>query len=235
VREKYPSVKSIGFIMEDEPGARAIQAASKKVAKENGFEVLAVQLHPFEKTEYYPEWTKLIMQKPDAVDQGLKQPQNTANSQKQARELGYTGPIFAPIPGDPALILKMIGNKDFATDFIHASYNAYDTKNTPPLVQEIVKMWESSGHKDPYDGSTTQSWDAMWCLVQAIDKAQSIDPTDVKNAWENMQSFETTRGPARMGGAKTFGINHIVCGPAPIIRYMNGEIEFIKWHDSWMP
>lgn len=232
--EKYPSVKSIGFIVEDEPGARAIQGVSQGVAtKKYGLTVLEPEIHPFEKPEYYPQWTKLMTSNPDAIDQGLKMPDSTANCVKQGRELGYKGPIFAAIPGDPNLILRMIG-KEFATDFIFSTWDCYDTKNSPPMIAEIIALWEKSS-KEPFDAGASSAWDATWCMVQAIEKAQSLDTTDVKNAWESIEVFETSRGPARLGGGKTFGINHMVFNPCPIIRFKDGQIEFLKWVDPWAP
>ena len=49
-------------------------------------------------------------------------------------------------------------------------------------------------------------FEAFWVLAQAIENAQSVDPTVVKNAFEKMTKFETTTGPGKLGGAKTYGI-----------------------------
>jgi hypothetical protein len=38
-----------------------------------------------------------------------------------------------------------------------------------------------------------------------------------------------------MGGAQTFGINHMGFSPCPITRLQKGQIEFIKWFDPWVP
>jgi len=115
----YPGVKAVGYMVEDEPGARAIAEVSKKMAKDHGLQVLEPIIHPWESTEYYPEWTKLLSRKPDAVDNGLKMPNNTAACIKQGREQGFKGPMFASISGDPRLLLNMIG-KDLATDLLWA-------------------------------------------------------------------------------------------------------------------
>jgi hypothetical protein len=72
-------------------------------------------------------------------------------------------------------------------------------------------------------------WNALWVLAQAIEEAQSLDPTEVAQSWEDMESLETAFGSAYMGGLETYGINHEVVRPFGFSRLMNGEVEFIKW------
>ncbi len=228
----YPGVKTIGFMVEDEPGARAVATLSQNIAKGRGLKLLPPQLHPWESTEYYPEWTKVLSQKPDAVDNGLKMPNNTAACVKQGREQGFKGPMFASISGDPRLLLNMIG-KDLANDFLWASLDVYGPGATPKIA-ELVKLWSAS-HKEPCDLDGLSAWDLMWVLSQAIDKAQSLDPVEVAKALEKAESFDTSRGTAKMGGAKAFGLNHMLFRPCPVSRLKDGKIEFVKWYDTWMP
>jgi branched-chain amino acid transport system substrate-binding protein len=228
----YPGVKVIGYIVEDEPGARAVASLSQNLAKARGLKVLDQQLHPWESTEYYPEWTKVLSQKPDATDNGLKMPNNTAACVKQGREQGFKGPMFASISGDPRLLLNMIG-KDLATDFLWASLDVYGPAATPK-IKEIVKLWGDT-HKEPCDLDGVSAWDVLWVLAQAIEKAQSLDPVEVAKTFEKTDTFDTARGTAKMGGAKTFGMNHMLFRPCPISRLKNGKIEFIKWYDTSMP
>jgi branched-chain amino acid transport system substrate-binding protein len=231
--EKYPSVKSMGYLVEDEDGARAVYGLSSSIAKQRGLKLMEPESHPWEAPEYYPQWTKIISTNPDAVDQGLKMPDSTANCLKQGRELGYKGPIIAAIPGDPNLIIQMVGDKSLATDFIYAGFDPYAPDN-PPMIKEMIKRWEAK-YKTPMDADAPEAWDWMYCLTQAIEKAQSLDTTDVKNAWENMTTIETSKGTAKMGGAKTFGINHMVFNPCTISQFKDGKVAYTKWVDPWIP
>jgi len=233
IREKYPSVKSVGYIVEDETGARAVGEVSRNIARGMGFSVLEPEIHPWESPEYFPVWTKINSNKPDAMDIGLKLPNTTAACVKQGRELGYKGPMIAATAGDPSDIINMIGNKAFTTDFLYPALDVYGT-SAPPMVKEMVKLWEAK-YKTRLDEGGPDSWDTLYVLVQAIEKAQSLDPTDVKNAWEKMDTFQSIKGAAKMGGVKSFGVNHMGFPPCPIIRLQNGQVEFIKWFDAWMP
>ena len=228
----YPGVKKMAYLVEDEAGARIVGELSQNIARARGIEVMEPLIHPWEAPEYAPEWTKIIGMKPDAVDQGLKMPDSTAACIRQGRELGYKGPIIAAIPGDPHLILNMIG-KEYATDFIYAAFDVYGPE-APPMVKQLVQLWGTK-HEEKFDADSPETWDTMWVLKQAIEKAQSLDPTEVAKAWETMDTFESCKGTGRMGGAQTFGINHMGFAPCPITRLQNGEIEFVMWFDPWVP
>ena len=231
--ELYPGVKKIGYIVEDEAGAHAVAGLSQNIARGHGLEVIEPEIHPWEAPEYYPQWTKILGENPDAVDQGLKMPDSTAACVRQGRELGYTGPIIGAIPGDPHIILKMIGNPEFATDFIYASFDVYGP-DAPPMVKELTKMWDAT-HDEPLDADGPEVWDSIWVMVQAIEKAQSLDPTAVMKTWEKMETIETPWGPGTMGGGQAFGLNHMVVRISPITRLQNSKVEFIKWDKVMIP
>jgi branched-chain amino acid transport system substrate-binding protein len=232
VLQLFPDVKTMGYIIEDETGARAIGGVSQNIAKGLNLTLLEPQIHPWETKEYLPQWTKLLSMKPDAVDIGIKMPDNSASCVKQGRQLGFKGPMIATTSLDPTLALNMIG-KDYATDLIWPAFDVA-IPNAPEMTKQIVKLWSDS-HKDPIDADGINMWDNLWVLTQAIYKAQSLDPIKVAQTWENMQTVETSRGPAKMGGGKTFGINHMVFRPCPISRMRNGQVEFVKWFDPWVP
>ena len=228
----FPNVKTIGFIIEDETGARAIGGISQDIAKSKGLTLLEPLIHPWETKEYLPQWTKLLSMKPDAVDIGIKMPDNSASCVKQGRQLGFKGPMLATTSLDPKLALNMIG-KDYANDLIWPAFDV-NIPNAPEMTKQIVKLWYSS-NKDPIDADGINMWDNLWVLIQAISKAQSLDPVMVAKTWENMPTVETSRGPAKMGGLKTFGINHMVFRPCPMSRMKNGQVEFVRWFDPWAP
>ncbi len=228
----FPDVKTIGYIIEDETGARIIGGISQDIAKGRGLTLLEPQIHPWETKEYTPQWTKLLSMKPDAVDIGIKMPDNSASCVKQGRQLGFRGPMIATTSLDPTLALNMIG-KDYAIDLIWPAFDV-TIPNAPEMTKKIVKLWTES-HKEPIDADGINMWDNLWVLTQAISKAQSLDPVKVAKTWENMKTVETSRGIAKMGGGKTFGINHMVFRPCPISRMRNGKVEFVRWFDPYVP
>lgn len=72
-------------------------------------------------------------------------------------------------------------------------------------------------------------WDALWWMVQAIQKAQSLDTSVVAKTWEKMDRIESSTGIGRMGGQQSYGINHIGVLPFAVTRLMKGEMEHVGW------
>ena len=232
LRETYPSAKKVAFPVNDELGAQTAVKFARDIAKERGFTLLDNVVHPYEMKDFYPVWTKLLEQRPDVVDIGLNLPVTAAANVRQGRELGFKGPIISPLPIEPNAFLRMVG-KDLATEFFCSGFNQPSPQD-PPMMREIASFWKQKYGK-PFDLSAHEGVDAVWCLAQAIEEAQSFDPETVMKAWENMRSIETIWGPATMGGTRTFGINHTVVHRSALTSLMNGEIKFIRWLDIKLP
>jgi hypothetical protein len=72
-------------------------------------------------------------------------------------------------------------------------------------------------------------------MVQAIEKAQSLDPTVVATTFQNLKSIDTAEGPATIGGLKTWGINATVITQCPLSRFKDGKTEFIGFFPLNVP
>ena len=61
--------------------------------------------------------------------------------------------------------------------------------------------------------------------MQAIEAAQSLDPTVVKAKWETMDKVETFQGTGRMCGDETYGLkHHAVSHPQPFQMMKDGKV-----------
>jgi branched-chain amino acid transport system substrate-binding protein len=230
--EQYPNAKVMGFLVGDEGGARAIAGVSRQIAQGHGLTLLDNVEHPWETTEFAPTWTKELSLKPDAVDVGIGFPDSTATCIKQGREAGFTGPMLATTSADPTLMLNMIG----AQYSYGVIWPAYDVNGpaAPDLAKQVVGLWKES-HTSPVTADGLSAWDQINLVVQAIEKANSLDPAVVAKTFETMEDLTTTTGKARMGGGQTFGINHMVFQPAPISMLKDGQVQFVKWFDPYVP
>jgi branched-chain amino acid transport system substrate-binding protein len=228
----YPTVKTVGFTAHDEPGALATVNIARMVAQARGLKLYETVLTQFGTKEYYPTWTKLLKDKPDAVDIGISFPDSLSADARHGRELGFKGPIVTQGTGDSMMFIQLIG-KEFATDFIFAGFDMNAVDN-PAMVKEIIRLWTEK-YKKPFNLDALDAWSGLWALTQAIEKAQSLDPSDVVKTFETMTSIETPWGNGTMGGAKTFGVNHMVLAPAPISRLMNGKVDSTKWYKPELP
>jgi ABC-type branched-subunit amino acid transport system substrate-binding protein len=232
--DTYPHVKTIAILQPDEPGGQFFMMVSQKEAEKRGLKVVAAEFtDPQEQQDFYPALTKLLAAKPDAVDLGTGFPIPISQKLKQVRELGFEGPVFSPSPVELYITLDIVG-KDFAYDYFNGSMDI-ESAEVPPMIKKQKQLWEAK-YKTRYMFESFQGWDALWCLVQAIEAAQSLDPTDVKTAWENIKSIETSYGTGHMGGLKTYGVNHLVVRPCPITAFAKkGKVQLIKWYTPSFP
>jgi len=225
--ESYPQAKTVAMTGPDDPGGQAAVAAAEKEAKSRGFEVVFAELYPFGTEDFYPILTKALDQKPDAIDITVGVTPWFAGIIKQARELGFTGPMFSACPTGDIYLLRDLVGRDFADEIFLIEPDLMSPE-MPPILREIGKrVSEKYGMEVTY--AHIGAWEALWCMVQAIEEAQSLDTTVIAETWEKMESIDTLFGKARMGGLETWGINHVVMRPAPISRMVKGEVEFIKF------
>jgi branched-chain amino acid transport system substrate-binding protein len=232
----YPNAKTVAVFNQDEGGNMASGAEAIAQIQKHGLTLGEHMVYPFNTEDYLPVVTKLVATKPDAIDQCLNMPSHAALVVKDARQLGYTGPIMGGSPWDPGLELSQIG-ANYATDFFWPSFDPTAPENKsqiPSQMTEVMKLWDNAYHV-PFVLDCLQGWDSLWCLTQAIEKAQSLDPDAVVKAFENMKTIETGYGTATIGGLKTYGINGVVCESIPITRLQNGKTEFEGWFKLQIP
>ncbi|MAF32512.1 MAG: ABC transporter substrate-binding protein [Desulfobacterales bacterium] len=225
--KSYPNAKKIAITGPDEPGGQAMVAVAKKEAEAHGLKVVFSELYPFGTQDFYPMLTKAMAQKPDVFDLGVGIAPWYAGIIKQARELGFTGPMFAPSATGNIYLIPMLAGKDFSYDIFFLDADLKSPK-MPSIVKEARQQVSNKFGVDLTFGHGA-GWESLWCLVQAIEAAQSLDTIKVAKVWEKMKSIETLYGEGTMSGLKDFGINHVVLKPRPLSRLEKGEIEFIKF------
>ena len=228
----YPQVKTVALICPEDPGAIEMLTAATKLAEAHGLKVVAEEHYPFGTDDFYPVLTKLLASKPDVVYQGAGFASWIGSILKQARELGFEGPVIdAASPGDLYVIRDVAGK--YATDFLDSNYDLSSAEMTP-MIKEIRSTISAKFHVDA-KLEHILGWEALWALTQGIEKAQSLDSTAVKNALETMDSIETPFGTGKMEGSATYGVNHVLVRPAALATLMNGEAKHVKWVTPVLP
>ncbi|MGD2124817.1 MAG: ABC transporter substrate-binding protein [Desulfobacteraceae bacterium] len=225
--ERYPNAKRVAIIGPDEPGGQIFMILSKKEAESRGLKVVFSELYPIGTEDFYPILTKALAQKPDAFEMGVGVAPWYAGIIKQARELRFNGPMFAPsATGDIYLVNMLIGKA--ASHDVFFLDSDLKSSQMPPLIG-VLRKRISDKYSLALGSDHCFGWEALWCLTQAIEAAQSLDTTMIAKTWENMKNIDTLYGKGTMGGLKEFGINHVVMKPRPITRLENGKVEFVKF------
>jgi branched-chain amino acid transport system substrate-binding protein len=230
LKETYPQAKTITVLTPDDGAPPYLKPIFKDKAKAEGLELLDFVLWPLDTQDFTPVTVKALATKPDSLFLINGWPIHMGSMLKAAREMGFTGPVLA-CHEDPYDIREVAG-RAASTDF-YTHNIAIDAPEMTPMIKEIAKRAKAKyGRTSP---THVWGWSPSWSLVQAIQAAQSIDPTVVKNSWEKMASIETPYGTGRIGGMKTYGINHNVSAPMPLAGLKDGNVIWIKWQDVPLP
>ena len=220
----YPNAKKVGILFIEGQATDFLLEKVKKDIEAAKLIVAGADMYDVTTKDFYPVITKVLNSKPDAL-YCTALPHLMGGILKTARELGYAGPIFNLSPTSPGTV-RGIAGKSNATDCILPAPDVDSPKMTP-MLKDIRKMCMEKYKECNFD--YTRQWDSFWWLIQAIEKAQSLDPTAVAKTWEKMDRFESSAGPGKMGGQQSYGINHIGVLPFAVTRLNKGEMEHIDW------
>lgn len=177
---------------------------------ELGGTIVAFEAHPTGTTDFKAQLTKIIAAKPDVIyisdyynDVGL--------IAKQARELGFNGPLVGGDGWDSPDLVKIGG-----TAVENGYFTNHFSKDDPrPIVQEFVKKYQAKFGKVP-DAFAALAYDAMQIMLDAIKRAGSTDPEKIKKALA-----ETNINV--VSGLITFDKNRNPIKSAVIIAIKNGQ------------
>jgi branched-chain amino acid transport system substrate-binding protein len=231
LKEAYPKVKSVAYIIPDDGSVPYLDKMFREKATSLGYEVANVAKWAMTTQDYSPIITKVLAAKPDAIAFANGWPQATGSMLKVIREMGFNGPVFGCNYDDAYQIMEIAG-KSASTDFFIHQIDL-DSPDMTPMIKEIKKRAMATYGK-AY-GMHIWGFNPLYELKQVIEAAQSMDPSVLKDTWGNMKTLDTVYGPGRMGGLKTYGINHTVCAPCPIVSLMNGNVKWVKWVDVYSP
>lgn len=220
--KNYPKVKKLAIITPDDPGSAFAVEQDMKEAKKRGLEVVFVEKFRIGSEDFYPTLTKALAQKPDAINIVVSIVPWSAGIINQSRELGFEGPIFAPqLFGDINLVNGMI-DKKYAHDLFHGGPDVLSDK-MPALVKDLRKLVEKA--RQPFIMDSIMGLDAVYPMLQCIEKANSLDPDKVVAAISSMKSINTLWGKGTWGGKEFFGVDHAIIRPITISRIVNGKVE----------
>jgi len=230
LKKKFPQAKNVGILTPDDGASVYIEPVFKKKAAEEGLNPLPSVTWPLDTTDFTSFMVKALAHKPDAIFLVNGWPIHMGAMLKSARELGFTGPMFG-CHEDPYDIATVAGPGPSYNFFVHNLQ--VDSPAMTPMIKEIMKLGQATFQRQ--SPTYVWAWEAAYCLTQAIEKAQSIDPTVVKNTWEKMTSIDTVYGPGRMGGMKTYGINHNVSYATPVTSLQQGKVVWVGWWKTPLP
>lgn len=184
----------------DETG-QSVAASQKEAYKAVNID-LQVDFFERERVDFVPILTRALMQT-DALEIGGNSPTTAGLLVKQARELGYTGPIFVTGGDVTAELVKVAGKQAAEGVYVHLPIDS-----SRPETAAYIKAFEDK-FKQPANGHNLFIYSGLQMLLAAMQKAGTVDDTTkVAKELEGLSKFPTVLGPASWTGLKLYGINH---------------------------
>ena len=224
LQKNYSQVKKVAVIAPDDPGSNTTFDLTIKEAEKRGLTVVDKERFPTETQDFYPIVTKMLAQKPDAIDAVGGLAIWYASIINMAREQGFTGPIYAGgIFGDINLMVNMV-KPQYANDIFEGCPDVLSDQMLP-IVKQLRPLVEKTGSQYIFDSVNVLS--ATSIILKGIQNAKSFDSDKVKAAIEAMTRVDSVWGEAVWAGEDLGGLNHMLkVQKVPVSRIMNGKITF---------
>jgi branched-chain amino acid transport system substrate-binding protein len=237
VKQKYPNVKTIAYILVNDGQIADNDPVVRATATKLGLTIQGdiVGFTP-DTTDFTPIAQKAVALNADAIMIGNAITPWFALNIKAIRALGYTKPIFSCCDAFVLPDIVGIAGADAEGFFGPSIPSDPNIPNLPQIGKDVVKMANDKGWV--LNSMQVQGFSAVYSMIQAIQSAQSLDPKTVAAKWEKMTSINTIFGPGKMGGLQTYGVNHNVYYQTPISTVKNGQVVFDTWislDDSYIP
>jgi ABC-type branched-subunit amino acid transport system substrate-binding protein len=229
---KYPSVKTVAVISPDDPGAETYQTMLKAEYAARGIKISYWEVYPMPSTDFYSILNKALATKPDAIECIFGAPSVSAALINQARELGFTGPMFSVSPmGDPNVLNALISKPEFAHDILSYAPDVKSDEMTDP-VKKLGQKITAAGASFELD--SLHLYDAISAVLAAMKDADSIEPVQVAAAIDNgtAKGFTGAYGPAVWGSYKSiYGNNHCAehAGMVTTLTPQGLQFEWLPW------
>jgi branched-chain amino acid transport system substrate-binding protein len=211
LRKKGAKLEKAGSIDPDTSTGRGVSESFKtEKAPQYGMKVVAAELYPTGNKDFYPFCTKIMASKPDIIEMGAAGPGDQGAIRKTLYELGYRG--YSVSSGSLVNVGSLIAIA--GQEAIQGHIAPYESLECPVIKPEqrvimkiIQKNWEKKWPNDPFEPIAWRYATCLQILVQAYEKAGTLDPDVVRKILEKGQ-FETILGSCKFTGKKTFGISH---------------------------
>lgn len=183
VDKLLPDLKKVVIISTDDATGKMLASVTDEWGAELGWNVIGTDYVPRGTQDFYPVLTKHIGLKPEMVFSGLVGAEFYLHV-KQAREMGYTGPIVTGGPISVAELLEVAGEN--TTNVYINSWEPGSEFCPSGLNDYIPRYSERWGY---WDDRSLRSLDLAYSLFAAVEKAQSIEPAKVKQALETIDDY----------------------------------------------
>jgi branched-chain amino acid transport system substrate-binding protein len=224
--EKYPTAKKIAVCGVAESTTEEMNNWLYGELQKKGLEhVGELEQIPPDTSDYNPPVTRLMANNPDAIFVNVSTPVMWGFVTKAARELGFKGPIFCATHLDVGFTDTIAGGG--STDIFGVGVTLKDIDKLTQDMKDAHAAYAAKGYAaaDEISDVYLVGYNGLWVLLQAIEKAKSVDPAKVVETYKTLTDkgdLKTLWGDAYVGGQQSYGTNVVLNEPYWIDACMNG-------------
>ncbi|MFC7398354.1 ABC transporter substrate-binding protein [Chelatococcus sp. GCM10030263] len=201
VKEAMPNVKKVGMIAPNDAVGQAAVPTLVNAYKAQGYDVW-VEYYERGTKEFTPLLVRMLAQGVDLFELNSNAPGEAGLLVKQARQVGYKGPILQSGGAGIDEIIEIAG--PLAEGFL--KYDVIDT--SLPQVKPFVDVYEKK-YGGIFNGMAPVYYNAAQIVFEAMRRADSTDTTKIRDEIEKMSGYKAPIfGDVVWTGEKSYGVNH---------------------------
>lgn len=211
-------LKKVGGLFPNDESGQQIAGDLSKAYEKAGAQLSSKEFFERQRVDMMPLLTRMLSSGIDAIELDGNSPATAGMIVKQARELGFQGPIVRN--GGPATpeIVAVAGKK--ATEgMMVTSLLDPDSKAIAQYAQRY-----SDKYKKNMNGFSPAFYDGTHMLFKAMQNAGTVtDSTKVRDELEKIDGYPGIQGSLSWSGKERYGINHQGSSPFYISEVKDGQ------------
>jgi branched-chain amino acid transport system substrate-binding protein len=218
-----PSKQVVSLLPNDETGQQMGAGNTASYAKAGA--KLQVEYYERERVDFVPVLTRLLMTA-DALEIGGNSPTTAGLILKQARELGYRGPVFVTGGDVAAEAVKVAGKEAAEGVYVHLPIDT----GLPDTAAYVARFKAKNGPN--MNGFSPFFYAGLQMLFTAMQKAGTVeDTTKIAATLEGLSDVPTAMGKAGWTGEKQYGIKHQIDLPFYVGQIKDGVVTKVATCD----
>jgi ABC-type branched-subunit amino acid transport system substrate-binding protein len=225
----YPEVETVSIVTPDDGAPPYVIPIATEILAAEGISVVGEPvIYPNETQDFSTYVAKLnAIEEADAIFMQNGLVFHMGPIVKGLRESGNYKPYAGSLPARISQVMTIAGEEAMQDVFSIALTPGDPGMN--PIASEIIDRVIAE-HGADYQLEMTVP-NCLWVLKEAIEAAQSLDPTVLKEQLESMNEIETIWGTAKICGEQTLGIKHVIASPQAVQVLENGVETPAGWVD----
>jgi len=221
--KERPEIKRIAYLAPLEERTKTCIEVLEATASQVGLKIVAKELFQTGTEDFNAILLKVLSKKPDLLDVTSSFTTDTGLIAKQARALGYKGPIFHACAAELEGVIEIAGAAN-AEGVISALEVG---EPLPPNLMEIKQAYIKR-YGGPFSSGFFGYWDGYQVIMEALRRAGSLDTQKIVDTM-HAGGFDTVLGTANFCGKAYYGINNQMITSIPISIVRNGKVAQLAW------